>query len=191
MNFLAHIYLSGEDPMVGLANLVADKIKGKEYLKYQPKIQKGILLHRQIDHYADSNPLFCIIADKLFPNYRHYSRIIVDMYFDHFLSNHWKNYSQQSLQNYSKEFYAFALQHQHLFPNKIQFFIQRLVRYNWLMKYQRLEDLQKILWQMEQRLTYPCPISESIHDLKANYDYFEELFLAFFKQINNYLKYHL
>lgn len=188
MNFLAHIYLSGDDKMIGLANLVADKIKGKEYLKYKPKIQKGILLHRQIDFFTDTNPQVYQITKKLFPNYRHYSWVIVDVYFDHFLSNHWANYSTKSLKNYSNEFYVFALQHKSIFPEKIRFFIEKLVQYNWLMQYKNLSDLRTILWQMEQRLTFPCRISQSVYDLKANYHYFEKLFFQFFKQINKHFK---
>ncbi len=175
--------------MIGLANLVADKIKGKQYLKYNSKIQKGIRLHRTIDSFSDSNTHTHQITKKLFPHYRHYSRVIVDMYFDHFLSNHWENYSRTSLSAYSKEFYAFAIEHKFIFPQNIQLFIDKLVHYDWLMKYQQLDDLQNILRQMEQRLIFPCEISQSINELKANYHYFEKLFLAFFKQINNYLNY--
>ena len=43
MNFLAHIYLSGDDDDVIIGNFIADGIKGKRYLKYPPKIQKGII----------------------------------------------------------------------------------------------------------------------------------------------------
>jgi len=33
MNFLAHIYLSGEDEGIIIGNFIADGIKGKRYLK--------------------------------------------------------------------------------------------------------------------------------------------------------------
>ncbi len=46
MNFLAHVYLSGNDPHLALGNLIADRIKGKDYINYPIPIQKGILLHR-------------------------------------------------------------------------------------------------------------------------------------------------
>ena len=34
MNFLAHIYLSGEDQGITIGNFIADGIKGKKYLSY-------------------------------------------------------------------------------------------------------------------------------------------------------------
>ena len=58
MNFLAHVYLSGNDPHLALGNLIADRIKGKDYINYPIPIQKGILLHRQIDTFTDNHPNF-------------------------------------------------------------------------------------------------------------------------------------
>ena len=48
MNFLAHIYLSGNDEEVILGNFIADGIQGKAYENFQKGIQTGILLHREI-----------------------------------------------------------------------------------------------------------------------------------------------
>ena len=35
MNFLAHIYLSGDSDLVTIGNFMADGIKGKDYRKYK------------------------------------------------------------------------------------------------------------------------------------------------------------
>ena len=100
MNYLAHVYLSGPDKALSIGNFIADHIKGKAYLDYPKTIQKGIILHRKIDHFTDQHPLFRKNVTLLFPQFRHYSRVIVDMFFDHFfwqLNGHfiirilWKN----------------------------------------------------------------------------------------------------
>ena len=45
MNYLAHIYLSGDDhPLLKIGNFAADSIKGKAYKKFPQAIQQGILL---------------------------------------------------------------------------------------------------------------------------------------------------
>ena len=50
MNFLAHIFLSGEgDDLLKLGNFMGDTVRGKQYLNYPKEVQRGILLHRQID----------------------------------------------------------------------------------------------------------------------------------------------
>ena len=49
MNYLAHIYLSFDDPDITLGNFFADHIRGNRYQHFPNNIQKGILLHRAID----------------------------------------------------------------------------------------------------------------------------------------------
>ena len=56
MNYLAHLVLSGKNEEVLFGNFIADAVKGKSYLTWSKNIQKGILLHRFIDHYTDTNP---------------------------------------------------------------------------------------------------------------------------------------
>ena len=56
MNFLAHIYLSGEKQGITIGNFIADGIKGNKYLSYREDLQKGILLHRSIDSFTDQPP---------------------------------------------------------------------------------------------------------------------------------------
>ena len=48
MNFLAHVYLSGNNSSLAIGNLIADKIKGKKVHELPKEFQKGIYLHRYI-----------------------------------------------------------------------------------------------------------------------------------------------
>ena len=73
--------------MVVIGNFIADGIKGKKYLEYPAAIQKGILLHRAIDSYTDSHPVVRQSSKRLHANYGHYSGVIVDILYDHFLAS--------------------------------------------------------------------------------------------------------
>ena len=42
MNFLAHVYLSGNNAPLAVGNLIADRVKGNDYNDFSPMIQKGI-----------------------------------------------------------------------------------------------------------------------------------------------------
>lgn len=86
MNFLAHIYLSGNNPCVVIGNYMADSIKGRQYKTFDKNIQKGILLQRQIDTSTDAHPNFKSSTKRLHANYGDYSGIIVDIFYDHFLA---------------------------------------------------------------------------------------------------------
>ena len=57
MNFLSHLYLSGESEGLLIGNFIADSLKGSAFNTFSPEIQKGILLHRKIDTYTDSHPI--------------------------------------------------------------------------------------------------------------------------------------
>ena len=58
MNYLAHIYLSGNDPDLIFGNFIADAVPGKQYKNYSNRIQEGIILHREIDSFTDQHPIF-------------------------------------------------------------------------------------------------------------------------------------
>ncbi len=44
MNFLAHIYLSGDNDLIKIGNFMADGIRGKHFESYPIDVQKGIIL---------------------------------------------------------------------------------------------------------------------------------------------------
>ena len=106
MNFLAHIYLSGNNEKVTIGNFIADGIRGKKYQEFPKEIQIGILLHREIDTFTDANAIVRQSTKRLHKNYSHYSGVIVDIFFDHFLAKNWSNYTSVSLVDYAQHCYT-------------------------------------------------------------------------------------
>ena len=80
MNFLAHIYLSGDNDLIKIGNFMADGIRGKHFESYPLEIQKGIILHRSIDTFTDAHPIFRQSTKKLHEKYHHYAGVIVDVF---------------------------------------------------------------------------------------------------------------
>src|SRR5690606_40140603 len=89
MNFLAHIYLSFDDNEITIGNFIADIIRGNKYTHLPSRIQKGIILHRAIDTFTDAHPTVRKSTKRLHENYGHYSGVIVDICYDHFLAKNW------------------------------------------------------------------------------------------------------
>jgi len=56
MNYLAHAYLSFNVPSILVGNMISDFVKGSSKLGYPVSIQKGIMLHRDIDAFTDTHP---------------------------------------------------------------------------------------------------------------------------------------
>jgi acyl carrier protein phosphodiesterase len=100
MNFLAHLYLSGDSDQILLGNFIADFVNGEEAESYRKEVYLGILLHREIDQFTDRHRLVALSKKKLWHKHRHYSRVIVDVFYDHFLAKNWHQYSDTPLKNF-------------------------------------------------------------------------------------------
>lgn len=183
MNFLAHIYLSGNDDLIRIGNFMADGIKGKDYEEYPEKLKKGILLHRFIDTYTDAHPIVRESTKRLHSKYHHYSGVAVDMFYDHFLAKNWSRYSDEPLDEFVQQFYASLQANYDVLTDKTKHLLPYMVEHNWLWNYQYLEGLEDILKQMDYRTRYKSKLSFSVNELKQDYEAFESEFFAFFEAL--------
>lgn len=188
MNFLAHIYLSGDIDDLKIGNFMADSIKGKNYNNYKGNLRKGILLHRKIDSFTDSHPLVKKSSHRLFKNYRHYNGVIIDVFYDHFLAKNWQDYSSKDLEDYVQNFYTLLKNNLDRVPKNIRHMYPYMVAENWLYNYRKIEGIEHILFQMNNRVKGNFNIHHSIDELQNNYDLFESEFKAFFPKIQDYVE---
>ncbi|MEX2350406.1 MAG: acyl carrier protein phosphodiesterase [Flavobacteriaceae bacterium] len=183
MNFLAHIYLSGTDEEIIIGNFIADGIKGKQYLKFPEGIQKGILLHRAIDTFTDSHPIVRQSTRRLHKNYGHYSGIIVDILYDHFLAKNWNKYSDVALSQYVENFYTLLHKHYGVLPPRIKRMMPHMISDNWLLSYATISGIGKILFQMNYRTQNKSKMNNAVEELELYYDDFENEFTLFFAEL--------
>ncbi len=186
MNFLAHIYLSGDNEELILGNFIADSIKGKKYLNYPPGVQKGILLHRRIDHFTDTHPIVRRSSSKLHKNYSHYAGVIVDIFYDHFLASNWEEYSKVPLENFVADFYILLKKNFDLLPTPIQSFLPYMVAENWLLSYASIDGISRILYQMNIRTRNIVKMDKAVNELREHYSEFEKDFSEFFPILKNF-----
>ncbi|MBW2961410.1 ACP phosphodiesterase [Mesonia aestuariivivens] len=184
MNYLAHIYLSGDDDnLLKIGNFVADSIKGKAYKKYPKEIQNGIILHREIDTFTDTHPIVFESKHRLFKRYRHYSAVIVDILYDHFLAKNWENYHEKRLSSYVDDFYLMLKYNFELLPKRVQNFYPYMVSDNWLLSYAKVDGIEKILSQMSMRIKRKIQLQDAVEELNKFYSEFEQEFTAFFIEL--------
>ena len=183
MNFLAHIYLSGDNDQVRIGNFMADSIKGKKYLKYPEDLKKGIILHRAIDYYTDTHPVFRQSTQRLFSNYSHYSGIIVDIFYDHFLAANWGNYSEVPLEKYTLDFYKLLNENFEVLPGRVKNFLPYMINDNWLLSYASIDGIEKVLSGMNRRTGRKSNMNEATRELKEYYSEFKAEFETFFEDI--------
>jgi acyl carrier protein phosphodiesterase len=183
MNFLAHIYLSGENDLIKIGNFMADGIRGKQFEHFPEDVQKGILLHRFIDTYTDSHDIFRTSTKRLHDRYHHYAGVIVDIVYDHFLAKNWTKYSDEELELFVKRFYHSLHDNYEILTEKTQGLMPYMIERNWLVSYRTTEGIQHILTQMDRRSKNISQMQFAVEELIAFYDEFEEEFTLFFEEM--------
>ena len=183
MNFLAHIYLSGDNDLITIGNFIADGIKGKDYKKYPKNIQIGILLHRHIDTYTDAHKTVRKSTKRLHEKYGHYSGVIVDILYDHFLAKNWDAYCRTPLGVYVQSFYDSLESHYDFLPLRIQKMMPFMITDNWLLSYASIDGISRVLNGMNRRTKNRSGMNEAVNELEIFYSLFENEFSSFFDEL--------
>ena len=188
MNYLAHIYLSNEEEEITLGNFIADGVKGKKYVQFPLGIQQGILLHRAIDSFTDAHPIVRKSTKRLHKKYSHYSGVIVDILYDHFLAKNWTQYHSIPLHKYTENFYNLINSNFDRLTPRIQKMMPYMIEQNWLLSYASIDGIGKILDQMNRRTNNQSKMNLAVLELTTYYKEFEEEFTLFFEDLKKYSK---
>ncbi|KPL16889.1 MAG: hypothetical protein AMS26_03055 [Bacteroides sp. SM23_62] len=183
MNFLAHIYLSGDSREILIGNFIGDYVKGKKITGYPQEVKQGIMLHRKIDSFTDKHIITRssrkIIAEK----YGLYAGIVVDIYYDHFLSANWQQYSEIPLREYIHDRYRLLDSGFSIFPAGVKSWFPYFIKSNWLETYTNFNGLNMVFKRMSYRTSLPDHAEYAVIQLKQNYDFLKENFIDFFAEI--------
>lgn len=185
MNFLAHIFLSGDDELIKIGNFMADGIRGNDYLDYPEKIQKGIVLHRAIDTFTDAHPIWRKSKHRLHERYGHYAGVIIDILYDHFLAKNWNQYSNEDLEDYVDRFYQSLKDNYNVLSKKTKNLLPYMIDGNWLVSYASIAGIEQILFQMDYRTKHRVHMQNAIEELQEFYTEFEQEFTLFFEDLIN------
>ena len=183
MNFLAHLYLSGSNQKIMVGNFIGDFVKGSKFENFEEEIKTGILLHRNIDAFTDQHPVVIKSKKKLRKKYRHYSGVIVDMFYDHFLAVHWSIFHPIPLEEYTHKAYQTILQYVSILPEKVTYMLPFMIKNNWLFHYAQKEGVHRALSGMAKRTSFNSGMEQAVHDLTLHYEAFQEEFLIFFPEV--------
>ncbi len=183
MNFLAHALLSGGDGDVLMGNLMTDFLPPGLASFDNSGVQIGVERHYQIDHFMDSHPVVARSRARLFPFYRHYSAVLVDVFYDHLLAINWSHFHEKPLQDYSTWVYQELSARRELMPPRMNAVVPAMMSDNWLVSYAKPEGVRHALFRVQQRSKHAPDSVEAwnVFDVcKAEY---EAEFLEFFPQI--------
>jgi acyl carrier protein phosphodiesterase len=188
VNFLAHTYLSGDSTEIRMGNIIGDYVKGNQFNQYPELIRKGILMHRDIDSFTDSHPLVKQTNKFFTERYRKYSGIVTDIFFDHFLANHWSLYSPIDFSEYVKGIYFLIKGEWKWLPEEMHVFASSCMENNWIKSYARIDGIEHVLYMMSLRTSLPDESLFAGKVLRENYAALESLFLEFFPQLIQFIE---
>ena len=187
MNFLAHVYLSGKNDHIRIGNFMADGIHGKNFDAFPADVQKGIRLHREIDSFTDFHPIFRQSKHRLHERYGHYSGVIMDIFYDHFLAKNFSKYSEIPLEEFVQNFYKVLDTNFDILTPRFQNILPILKLENWFLLYATTEGLTHILHMMDRRTKLRSKMQFSIEELKLFYSEFESEFTLFFAEVQAFV----
>lgn len=188
MNYLAHIYLSGDSDEIKLGNFIGDHVKGNKHLQYPDQVAFGIRMHRNIDSFTDQHDVVKVCTNLLKPGYGRYSGVVADVFFDHFLAANWNEYSVCTLRQFSKHAHAVFLSNFFLLPLQVKQFLPFLIQHKRLESYAKSENLFQVLEIMSRYSSLPANSHWAIQILNQEYQQFETLFRSFFGELTNYVE---
>lgn len=162
---------------------IADDIKGSKWQLHEKNVQAGILLHRFIDDYTDTHPLILELKRKLHPEIGKFSGVVLDVLFDHVLSNKWTQYSDVKRESWIQITYE-KLQNRHPeMSDKRKFILQKMIEHDWMNMYHSGDGTSRILNQMARRIPFNNPLENSFEVYRTHEKEIISTFDEFFPKI--------
>lgn len=187
MNYLAHAYLSFNQPHLLSGNMISDFIKGKKQFDFDPPIQQGIKLHRAIDHFTDTHPLVKEMKLPFKEKYGLYAGAFTDIVCDYFLANDTHEFStHEQLAAFANETYGSLEDQLHLLPETFQRIFVYMKQYNWLYNYRQATSIQKSFAGIVNRAKYMNDSITAYHIFTENIGYFQPLYNEFFPLLKSH-----
>lgn len=186
MNYLAHSYLSFQKEDITIGNFIADSIIGNQYTHLPEGIIKGINLHRKIDTFTDSHPLFIQTKRRFSSKFDKFSSILTDIIYDHYLAANFSKYGDSELDTFSQYIYQLLRQNLHYIPKNGIGFYDYMVKRNVYVEYASINGLQIVLEHFSHRIKHRHDLTQAIPILNDHYDDISLEFHDFFEELRQY-----
>ncbi len=183
MNFLAHLFLSGEPSQLLVGNLMGDFVKWRLEGRFPPGIERGILLHREIDSFTGRNANFLNSKRRLDKSFGLYRGVLVDLFYDHFLAAYWEDYANIPFSLFVSDAWRVLCEHREFLPDRLYRIMPFMFR-DWLPSYHDIGGIAAVLHRMSCfRLKRANRLGEGAEALRRHYGKFYGDFQEFFPEL--------
>lgn len=180
MNYLVHLSISYPYPEFVPGNFIFDLLPRQNKNKPNPYLQKGIQLHKQIDHYSNNHQALHEINISFHPFVHKYAPVASDIVCDYLLYRLWAQNFGIHFHEFTSWNYEILMESLDIFPEKLQSSTRLMIEHNWLHQYNSLDGIQKILSRMNSKLSFEGDLTKVVEAVMKNENYYLELFQSFY-----------
>jgi acyl carrier protein phosphodiesterase len=184
VNWLAHTFLSERDVEFRLGNLLADVVRGTERASMSVAFVRGADCHKAIDAFTDAHPIVRRSRGRVAAEYRRFSGVLIDVFYDYFLATSWERHSAISLDAFTSGFYADVQAHPIALPLQARTMLERIMRLDLLGSYRRVDGVERALRRISTYLASrwhkQFTLENGVRDLLAQEADFAADFAEFF-----------
>jgi acyl carrier protein phosphodiesterase len=186
MNYLAHAYLSFNDPEILVGNMISDFVKGRKKFDYPGRVQQGMKLHRAIDSFTDDHPVTKEAKKFLKPAVGLYSGAFIDVAYDHFLANDLNQFSNQSLEDFCVKTYNTLHLQQTILPSHFVLMLPYMSSQNWLLNYRNLWGIERSFEGVARRAKFLDESDGAFQLFKRHYTSLQKCYNEFFPLLKQF-----
>lgn len=188
MNYLAHSFLSFGNNELIVGNFIADSMHGNNFSGLPAGVVKGIMLHRKIDSFTDSHPVYLSSKHRFRKEFDKYSGVLMDIMYDHFLAKNFERYASVSLQEHATGIYKVLQDNFDFLPENAKRFYGYMTERNILFHYSTLEGIETVLTHLSHRIRHRYELQLAMPILEREYEEIETEFHVFFEELSAYCK---
>ncbi len=175
--------------MVG--GLLPDLVRGPVPPDLDERVMRGVRNHRRVDAFTDTHPAFNRSRARLRPTQGIFAGILVDVFYDHFLSLDWPSLHPEPLAAFIDRSHRELQRHNALMPDAMRPIITRMIDQRWLATYADYDGLRLTLERMShrfaQRTQRPIDLAPAVEDLQRHRTALHADFREFFPQLIRYI----
>ena len=183
MNYLAHAYLSFNQPEILAGNMISDFVKGKQKFTYSSGVQKGITLHRLIDQFTDTHATTHEAKQYFKSAVGLYAGAFMDIVYDHFLALDNTLHSAPALAHFAEATYDVLDTFENILPQKFARMLPYMRTQNWLYNYRTIQGIENSFGGLVRRAVYLNNSLAAFDAFMQHYNELKQYYEAFFPEV--------
>jgi acyl carrier protein phosphodiesterase len=187
MNFLAHFQLAWPDEGLVLGALEGDYYKGPLGSELPDSLARGVRLHRAIDAYTDNHPTVVSLRRHFPAGLRRYAGILIDLSFDHYLTQHWHSFNVEKLTDFNRKILRTLNGGSHTLSSGSKHMLARMDEFDILNCYHEWQAVTGSAERIGQRFRRGNPLVAIEQDMEPLRDAMEGAFLEFYPQLQGFV----